>query len=85
MISQAQNNDYDTYDSAVVAAPDADTAKAMNPDTGLNKDDAVHDFDKWGYEYSSWCRSKDAVVVRYLGEADDDVEQGVVCASFNAG
>lgn len=27
LISQTQNNDYDTYDSAVVTAPDEETAK----------------------------------------------------------
>lgn len=31
LISQTANNDWDTYDSAVVAAPDENTAKHMLP------------------------------------------------------
>lgn len=85
LISQTQHNDYDTYDSAVVAAPDAETAKGMDPASGRQKDAAVYACEKWGYAYSSWCRSKDDVVVKYLGEAVDGIEQVVVCASFNAG
>lgn len=34
LISQEENSDYDTYDSAVVAAPDKATAAAMYPDSG---------------------------------------------------
>lgn len=76
LIQQGQNDNYDTYDSAVVAAPDEETAKQMNPATGKPKD--------WSYGYSSWCNGPEHVTVRYLGEAVD-VEQGVVCASYNAG
>ena len=71
LISQDKNNDYDTYDSAVVAAPDAETARNINP--GI---------DKGGL--GAWCSSPEYVTVRYLGEAGGDIEQGVVCASFNA-
>ncbi|MFA6125419.1 hypothetical protein [Sphingomonas sp.] len=35
LISQNQNYDYDTYDSAVVAAPDEETARLMNPRNGM--------------------------------------------------
>lgn len=77
LISQDQNNDYDTYDSAVVAAPDEETAKQMNPANGKP-------MNKWDKIYSSWCNGPEHVTARYLGEAVD-VEQGVVCASFNAG
>ena len=77
LIAQEQNNDYDTYDSAVVAAPDEETAKQMAPGTGKPVKD-------WKKNYSAWCNGPEHVTVRYLGEAVD-VEQGVVCASFNAG
>ena len=77
LIKQDQNTDYDTYDSAVVAAPDEETAKKMDPGTGKP-------VEKWNANYSSWCNGPEYVTVRYLGEAVD-VEQGVVCASFNAG
>lgn len=78
LISQEQNNDYDTYDSAVVAAPDEETARQMNPGTGKPVKD-------WSKRYSSWCYGPEHVIVRQIGEAAADVEQGVVCASFNAG
>ncbi len=77
LICQEQNNSYETYDSAVVAAPDEDTARQMDPGNGGEME--------WGTPYSSWCESPNHVTVRYIGDAADDVDQGVVCASFNAG
>jgi hypothetical protein len=79
LISQKINNDYDTYDSAVVCAPDESTAKNMNPESGLSsfKDD---DIDMW----SSWC-GPEYVQVVFLGKADPATQEGVVLASFNAG
>ena len=78
LISQDQNKEDDTFDSAVVAAPDEKTARKMNPANGKP-------MKKWNSPYSTWCNGKKKVTVRYLGEAVDDVEKGVVCASFNAG
>lgn len=78
LISQSQNNDYDTYDSAVVAAPDEETAKQMSPGNG-------EPVDNWSARFSSWCSSPEYVTVRHLGDAAPDIEQGIVCASFNAG
>jgi len=77
LISQTENNDYDTYDSAVVAAESEEIARAMDPSDGNPME--------FGRSYSSWCRSLDDVSVEYLGEASDKVKQGVICASFNAG
>jgi len=77
LISQDQNDDYDTYDSAVVAAPDEETARQADPYNGKPME--------WGKTFSSWCRGPEHVTVRYIGEAAPDVKQGVVCASFNAG
>mgnify|MGYP001618598535 FL=1 len=79
LISQDQVSGYDTYDSAVVAASDEGTARNMNPSgDGEPMEWCRHSF-------SSWCSGPEHVVVRYLGEAAEDVEQGVVCASFNSG
>ena len=72
LISQNQITGWDTYDAAVVAAPDEETAKQIHPDGS-------------GWDDSSWCSAPEHVSVRYLGEATGDVEQGVVCASFNQG
>jgi len=77
-ISQDENTDYDTYDSAVVAAPNGQTARNMNPRDGK-------EFVGWNEYYSSWCTSADKVTVEYLGEATEGIEQGVICSSFNAG
>lgn len=75
-IEQDQNRDYD-YVSAVVAAPDEDTAKQMDPGTGKPMTD-------WRKNYNSWCGGTQHVTVKYLGEAVD-VDQGLVCSSYNAG
>ena len=80
LISQRENNDYDTYDSAVVAAPDEDTARNTKPRTGeqMTAED-------WRCRYSDWCSSPAAVTVVYLGDAAPGVTPGIVCASYNAG
>ena len=80
LISQTENNDYDTFDSAVVAAPDEDTARLLDPGSFDGKP-----YTEWDKHYSTWCRSPEQVSVRYLGEADPDIGLGVICASFNAG
>ena len=77
LISQTQNDYYDTFDSAVVAAEDEDTARNMSPDGNPVAD--------WSTAYSTWCKGPEHVSVKYLGEAKDAIEQGVICASFNAG
>ena len=78
LISQEQNNSYDTYDSAVVAAPDEEIARHIDPGSGKQKED-------WDAKYGDWCNSPDDVIVTYIGEAADNVKQGVICASYNAG
>lgn len=78
LISQTANNDYDTYDAAVVCAPDAETARHMDPATGRVMDD-------WSSEFSAWAPTPTDVTVRDIGEAAPDLVVGVVCASFNAG
>lgn len=77
-ISQEENSDYDTYDSAVVAAPNEQTARRMNPSNGK-------EMGEWNGCCNSWCSSADKVIVKYLGEATEGIEQGVICSSFNAG
>lgn len=75
-IWQSTNEDYDTYDSAIVCAMSEDEAKAIHPNGyGLilpNSD-------------SSWV-SFENVKCKYLGEADSAYDKPIViCASFNAG
>ena len=77
-ISQTENNDYDTYDSAVVAAPDEETARLMNPANGGPMCD-------WAGRYNSWSSSPDLVLVELLGTAKPGTRTGVIVSSFNAG
>ena len=75
LIYQTVNDDYDTYDSAVVAAENPLSAQATHP---------------CGYVQSprwtdhSWCNVQD-VKVDLLGKAKAGTKAGVICASFNAG
>jgi hypothetical protein len=75
-ISQEQKNDYDTYDSAVVAAETESKAKRIHP-SGDNDD--------WG-KWQSWCDAPEAVTAVLIGVATNGTKAGaVICASFNAG
>jgi hypothetical protein len=76
-ISQTQNENYDSYDSAVVAAETEDVARAMNPYRGTPNDFAENS--------DVWCSCPEEVQVEYLGEAVEGTERGVIVASFNAG
>lgn len=75
LISQVENNKYNTFDSAVVAAESEDEARLIHP--GGND---------WDPERGSgWAKSPAAVSVELIGEAVEGTEPGVVLASFNAG
>ena len=69
LISQDVNRDYDTYDSAVVAAKNKETARNI-PVGGTRSD--------------SWANPEDVKVV-LIGTAIKGMAQGTVLASFNAG
>ena len=77
-IYQNLNDGYDTYDAAIVAAPDAETARQMQPGTG----------DLYGSEHSlssgTWAKPEHVGVIE-IGEATPGTGQGVLLASFNAG
>ena len=75
LISQNANDDYDTYDAAVVAANNEDEARNINPNGE----------DSWNEKYSSWCSSPEQVSVKYIGIATEETERGIILASFNAG
>jgi hypothetical protein len=81
LISQDTNNNYDTFDSAVVAAENEEIARAIDPATGELNNFKKDDF----FKYIPWCRSIDDVKAEYLGEAVEGTKQGVILASFNAG
>ena len=76
LISQDENTDYDTYDSAIVAAENDKEAVNIHPD-GYNG--------KWSGKYSTWASSPSNVSSKLIGKAGKSVEKGIVLASFNAG
>jgi len=77
LIFQDENDDYDTFDSAVVAAETEEQAKSIHP----------YGSDAWSSRNSdTWASSPDKVTAKYLGEAYGDIKKpGVILGSFNAG
>ncbi len=87
LITQEQNTGWDSYDSAVVCAPDEETARHMHP-SGSQTEGYDRPLKLWWeakYPHGSWARDLEAVAVKLIGEAAADVAEGIVCASFNAG
>ncbi len=74
-ISQTQTNDWDTYDSAVVAAETKEAAAATFPESDVWRTEA----------WAGWCASPADVTVEYLGEAKPGTGPGTIVSSFNAG
>ncbi len=84
-ISQTQNNDYDTYDSAVVSAEDEEDARSMHPGWTTDKEWREEAGVRHNLTSNTWVNYNDrcVVVVEYLG--DTEIGKGIVVASFNAG
>jgi hypothetical protein len=95
LISQGVNNGYDTYDSAVVAAENEQAAKETYP--AITEFIYSYHDSAWWWIWppnsmiekkesgDSWANNSSEVNVVYIGEADKEIEAGVICASFNAG
>lgn len=73
-ISQNANDDWNTYDAAIVAASDEDVARNIIPGSG-----------SWDEPEGNWCDRPDQVTVTYIGEAKEGTEQGVILESYNRG
>jgi hypothetical protein len=86
LISQTEHNDYDTYDSAVVAAETEEAARITHPsgDTYRPKSDDWS-WSKGDYTSRDWARKSANVSVKLIGEAIEGTEAGPICSSFNAG
>ncbi len=92
LISQDVNNNYDTYDSAVVAANTEEEARHTYPDNWYT-DVKRWNGSKWlwhlddgrvlDYSSGTWT-SPDNVSVQFLADGYEG-PAGTVCASFNAG
>lgn len=76
LISQKENNNYDTYDSAVVVAENEWKAKHIHPNGTIMDFETTSDFHCW--------TTPDNVKAELIGVAKEG-EYGVICASFNAG
>lgn len=76
LLSQNDNNGYDTYDSIVVCAENEVDAKTILPcgDPFVKND-----------IYSSWAKKASAITCKEIGDANENQTRGVILASFNAG
>lgn len=77
LIFQTANDDYDTYDSAIVAAESEQEARNIHPGNGDTLNPKVKNY--------NWVNDPDLVTVKFVGMAAPDVVKGVVLASFNCG
>jgi hypothetical protein len=93
-ISQEINNDYDTYDSMIVAANTVKEASEIHP--GNTSEEKIFLISKqfmfksytgkyFKYPYSDWVDNPNQVNVEYIGKAKKGTKQGIILASFNAG
>lgn len=74
-IWQEVNDNYDAYDSAIVCAENENDVR--NTKIGFEYDGEEDYFNKWA--------KLEFVKVKEIGIANDDIEKGIVLASFNAG
>ena len=72
---QNKNNDYDTYDSAVIAASSLNRAKRIS----------IEEFSFPGISFNTWVAKIKDVHATEIGEAKEGVTEGVIVSSFNAG
>jgi hypothetical protein len=77
LLAQDDNSNYDTYDSCIVCAENAEDAKTIAPNGNVYSEPQG--------KYSDWALSADNISCEEIGEANDKQVRGVVLASFNAG
>ena len=84
LIKQDTNNDYDTYDSAIVVATSEEEARTIHP-AGHRW---ISETESWNTDWRvpySWVYPEN-VTVQLIGTATTDAKAGdVILASFNAG
>ena len=69
-ISQSENNGYDTFDSAIVAAESEEKARDMNPISEWGNNPLKVNWDCTSRR-SSWAFSREKVNVEFLGVAKE--------------
>lgn len=80
LVSQDANDDYDTFDSFVVATITPYKARHTWPFAG-GKD---YSHFSMSQKLNSWAKPEDCKV-ELIGTAKPGTKEGVICASFNAG
>lgn len=84
LLSQTQENGWDTFDRAVVAADTESLAKETFPYQIEHGTHGMSNAQLWAkYAGHEWCSSPYLVTAKYLAEYDGPA--GVILASFNAG
>lgn len=93
-ISQNVNNDYDTYDSAIVYAETENDARSTHPNPNWENyasythegPTSQYNMAERQYAWTNRWASVDDVKVEHIGEAHwEQNTPGVILASFNAG
>lgn len=74
LISQDANYNWNTYNSAVVAAESEQDAINIGPKEGMDE----------AFKLECWVADKH-VKVKLIGKADESIHRGVICAAFDAG
>lgn len=85
LISQSTNDDYETYDSAVVIAENEEQAQKTHPEgqyTNLKTGESIQ---RKEWSLHNWTEPKYVDVVLIGKALDTEFKPRVVCASFNAG
>ncbi len=73
LVSQNENNGYDTFDSFVCSARCEEAARRITPQ-----------YSEFGDDYSAWCSSPDIPTVVKIGRTHIP-EEKIILASFNVG
>jgi hypothetical protein len=73
LLSQTDNDGYDTYSDCVVAAESEELARLISPSGSF------------GGTFQSWADAPENVIVTLLGVAADGRPAGEILASYHAG
>ena len=76
LLSQDENNDYDTYDAFIVCAENEADARTFKPDNTMFNPER---------DSGAWTKNESAITCQEIGVANKNQERGVILASFNAG
>ncbi len=77
LLTQDVNDDWDTYQGAVVAAESEDEARNIHPSGNLDEK-------AWNPRRQDWCR-REQVQVEYIGVAKEGTERGVILTDYKSG